>query len=221
MRASVLASIGAIEALLPIHIVTQILVSRLPVRSARQVIIVDINALTGSLCAAVERGNGVSTHSSIALAPGEVADFEWTSVASSFHSIVACALGDPPCPLHVVHLESAESDVLCPAEATAAAVGWKAGVDAGPGLDPGTPDGIVEDDVLCGDVLDDFDLSGVLADATHGERQTVVEGAIGDVDVGGVLFHADRVVAVVDNPAEKRDVISVHSLFRQSVTATT
>ena len=64
-------------------------------------------------------------------------------------------------------------------------------------------------DVLGGDVGDDFDLPGVLADGAQGDGFAGVEGAVGDVDVGAVLFHRDGVVAVGDGPAEEGDVVCV------------
>lgn len=58
-------------------------------------------------------------------------------------------------------------------------------------------------------ILNYLNLARILSDATHGEGLTVVKSAIGNVDIGRILFHADAIVAVVDGPAEESDVVGV------------
>jgi len=116
-----------------------------------------------------------------------------------------------------MHLKGAKRDVLRVSQAATSAVGWEAGVDASPRLDPCAPDRVMQDYVLCGDVLDHFDLARILADAAHCERETIVESAIGDVNIGRVLLHADGIIPVVDDPAQESDAVCVHGLRRQSV----
>lgn len=55
-------------------------------------------------------------------------------------------------------------------------------------------------------------MARILSDATHGESLTVVKSAIGNINIRGILFHADAIVAVVDCPAEKCDVVGVHGI---------
>lgn len=68
------------------------------------------------------------------------------------------------------------------ADAAAAAVGRDALVQARPGLDPAAEVRVVAVDVAGGEVLDDLDLAGVLADAAEGDAEAWVVG----VGVSGV-----------------------------------
>lgn len=45
----------------------------------------------------------------------------------------------------------------------------------------------------------------------------VVEGAVGDVDVGGVLFEGDCIVAIVDGPAKEGYVVGVELSGRSAL----
>ena len=80
---------------------------------------------------------------------------------------------------------------------------------ASPGLEIRAKRRVVGRNVPRHEVLHDADLARVLADAAEGNSLAVVEGAVGDVDVGGVLFEGDGVVAVVDGPAEEGDIVGV------------
>ena len=71
---------------------------------------------------------------------------------------------------------------------------------------------IVQDDILGGHVLDDIYLARVLANAAHGKAQPCVERAVCDVDVCRVLLHADRVVAIVNDPAQESDIVGIDGL---------
>jgi hypothetical protein len=51
-----------------------------------------------------------------------------------------------------------------------------------------------------------------LANAAHGKAQASVERAVCDVDVGRVLLHADRVVSIVNDPAQEGDVVGIDGL---------
>lgn len=68
---------------------------------------------------------------------------------------------------------------------------------------------MVRRDVPGYEVLHDFDLARILANAAEGDSLAVVEGAVSDVDVGGVLFEGDGVVAVIDGPAKEGYVVGV------------
>jgi hypothetical protein len=70
----------------------------------------------------------------------------------------------------------------------------------------------MQNDVLGCDVFYHVDLARVLANATHGKAQSSVERAVCDVDVGRILLHADRVVSIVNNPAQKGNVVGVGGL---------
>jgi hypothetical protein len=70
----------------------------------------------------------------------------------------------------------------------------------------------VENNILGCDILDHIDLARVLANAAHGKAQPSVERAVCDVDVSRVLLHADRVISVVDDPAQKGNVVGVSGL---------
>ena len=106
-------------------------------------------------------------------------------------------------------------DTPCLFRSTVVLVSKQASVE-GPGcahcLDTCSVDCIVQNDILCSHVLDDVYLARVLANAAHSKAQSGVERAVCDVNVGRVLLHADRVVSVVDDPAQERDVVGVDSL---------
>lgn len=51
-----------------------------------------------------------------------------------------------------------------------------------------------------------------MSNATHGESLTVVKRTIGNINICGILFHADAIVAVVDCPTEKCDVVGVYGV---------
>lgn len=71
---------------------------------------------------------------------------------------------------------------------------------------------IVQNDIFGSNVFDDVDLAWVLANAAHGKAQASVERAVCDVDVGRVLLHADRVVSIVNDPAQEGDVVGIDCL---------
>jgi hypothetical protein len=79
-------------------------------------------------------------------------------------------------------------------------------------LDPRSIHCIVQNDVLGRHIFDDIYLARVLANAAHGKAQPCVERAVCDVDVGRVLLHADRVVSVVNDPAQKGNVVGIGGL---------
>ena len=70
----------------------------------------------------------------------------------------------------------------------------------------------MQNDVLGCDVFYHVDLARVLANAAHGKAQSSVERAVCDVDVSRILLHADRVVSIVNNPAQKGNVVGVGGL---------
>jgi hypothetical protein len=70
----------------------------------------------------------------------------------------------------------------------------------------------MQNDVFGRDIFDDINLARVLANAAHGKAQPSVERAVCDVDVSRVLLHADRVVSIVNDPAQKGDVVGVGGL---------
>ena len=70
----------------------------------------------------------------------------------------------------------------------------------------------MQNDILGGDVLNHVDLAWVLANASHGKAQPCVERAVCDVDVCRVLLHADRVVAIVNDPAQESDIVGIDGL---------
>ena len=110
------------------------------------------------------------------------------------------------------------SRLICPLRAwymkppLTSAVWRVARVDPSPRLDTCSIYGIVQNDVLGGDVLDHINLAWVLANASHGKAKPCIERAVRDVDVSRVLLHADRVVSVVNNPAQKGDVVGIDGL---------
>lgn len=55
-------------------------------------------------------------------------------------------------------------------------------------------------------------LSQNIADGAHSKAEALVEGAVCDIDIGRVLLHADRVVAVADYPAQECDVVGIYGL---------
>lgn len=79
-------------------------------------------------------------------------------------------------------------------------------------LDPCAVDCIVQNDILGGHVLDDIYLARILANAAHGKAQPCVERAVCDIDVCRVLLHADRVVAIVNDPAQESDIVGIDGL---------
>ena len=79
-------------------------------------------------------------------------------------------------------------------------------------LDPCAVDRIVQNDILGGHVLDDIYLARILANAAHGKAQPCVERAVCDIDVCRVLLHADRVVAIVNDPAQESDIVGIDGL---------
>lgn len=81
-----------------------------------------------------------------------------------------------------------------------------------PRLDSSRIPGIHTSNIPRRDIFNDFNLARILSDATHGESLTVVKSAIGNINICRVLFHADAVVAVVDCPAEKCDVVGVYGI---------
>lgn len=81
-----------------------------------------------------------------------------------------------------------------------------------PRLDSSRIPGIHTSNIRRRDIFNNFNLARILSDATHGESLTVVKSAIGNINICGILFHADAIVAVVDCPAEKCDVVGVHGI---------
>lgn len=147
---------------------------------------------------------------------GEKIEGELT-IAPATHSIVACTLRYRPRDSDILEHEVLESDVLRVAYAASAAIGRVACGAAAPRFDSCCVLGAVAVDVDSGDVFDNFNLSGVLAYTPHSKTATVVEGAVCNVNVCGVLLHADAVIAAVDRPAEEGDVVCVYSVYAVGV----
>lgn len=116
---------------------------------------------------------------------------ELGGLAVAHGSVVRGTLRDGPDDIHVLDDEVPECDVLGPAEPAASAVWWNSSSLSSPGLDTACEFGVYTLDVLRSHVLDEVDLSWVLPDRSHAERDAIVEGTIGNVDVAGILLHGD------------------------------
>lgn len=76
---------------------------------------------------------------------------------------------------------------------------------------------VVKDDILSSEVLDALKDSIVLANATQCEAYSLVERAIGDVNIGAVGFRRYAIVSICDAPPFERDVVGVDGVDAVSV----
>lgn len=134
---------------------------------------------------------------------------EHRRVLPTLLSVVRLSLGNRPRHRYIIQIEPIKRDILAmpiPATATIRRVAF---TQPSPGLQIRAERRMVGCDIPRHEVLHNADLSGVLAYAAQGDSLAIVESAVGDVDVGGVLFECDGVVAVVDGPAEEGYVVGV------------
>lgn len=82
-------------------------------------------------------------------------------------------------------------------------------------LNTASPNRVVQDYIFSCDIFDNIDLAWILANRAHSKAQSIVECAVCNIDVCRVLLHADRVISVVNDPAQERDVVGIDSLQSQ------
>jgi hypothetical protein len=111
--ATSVARLSTFKADLTVHVVTQIHLGILSIVSYCQVVVEQLDALTGRLAAAAQRGNPVATQCTTSIAPMHLTDLESRRITAAWHAVVRSALSDAPGLLHVVHLEVAEGNVPC------------------------------------------------------------------------------------------------------------
>lgn len=127
-------------------------------------------------------------------------------------TIIRSTLRNRPRKINILERKIRKRDIPRPTPSGAASIRRKTLILPRPRLDSSRIPRIHTSNIPRRDIFNDFNLARILSDATHGESLTVVERAIGNINIRGILFHADAIVAVVDGPAEKCDVVGVHGI---------
>lgn len=98
---------------------------------------------------------------------GEVDVLEQTSILPTLQPIIGRRLIHHPRPRTIHKREPLTRQILRVSDSSSPAIGWIALMQARPSLDAAAEERVVTVDVASGEVLDDFNLTGILADGAE------------------------------------------------------